>query len=1129
MSEKSKGLATAVVAVLIILILGVGAFAVGALLGGEEEPAGPAVSEPEAPDEGEEAPDPNEEEPPEQQGTLVPDEDKEDPEETGGEEEAPSESQTGNQGTSKPSGDNKPTAPTEEEKPSGSGSVSTEDTDPALVLGIFDILDWTEGEESADKVDFETGDRVSLYGWRDSAFGSANPSINGKIATYFGGSWRTSAKLTSENRSHSFLGIYPERRVSNFSADPYKLSEGDLLAAKPVSGIKQNKALDLTFEHLNAKVVVNLHFLNQWEGVPEVEKVVFDGYTEGTVDYFEGEITGTVMGEILLTEVENVPENFERSYEAVAIPASGLREIHVVIDKETYSFTYDYDIPLEKGKITVLDLEVGSDEITLANLSVSDWEKQGDAIEDEARENTLSKSLRTIRDGNYTAFENGDKISVFAWVGAADEVPTERVVDGAVSTFDGTDWVSDTRMLWADKASEHYFLAVYPAHEITDFKADRYVLDTAKQEEADLLVAINNGGLKAIDNPVQLNFDHVLAKLDVNINFRSEWSETPQNVTVTYKGYTTAEVDYMAKNVIGINTGDLNIPGKGIPVTGFDMSFSSVVIPAEGTNTVIVTVDGVDYVYEGVEDIPLLRGKVTTLNLEVGKDAVTFERVSISDWEKQGDDINGEAQSGIVNKSLRSIRDGNSTTFENGDKISVFGWSEQKGNNNSVPFDVLADGSVGTFDGTKWSLDKPLLWENETTPHYFLAVYPAREITDSNADTFVLDTADQEKSDLMAAVISEGVDASQTRGKISLNFEHLMAKLVVNLYFRNEFGGTPEVESVIYEGCTEAEVDYMAKSVTATVKGDVSLPETATPTTGYDKTYSSIVIPAKNTYIIRIKIDGDDYVFAYPEDIPLERGKVTTLNLNVGKDEITLNAVTVTDWDGKEAQNFENGEKIQIFGWTGDKTTVPANPPIDSVNTLAVENSVYRWSSAPKMLWQSQTAAHYFIGIYPLRAVTDFAADPFVLDESDQHKADILVAVSDDQGIVANNRGVDLEFTHIMARLKLNIKFENVQGGANPVPSEVKVYSGKEASVNYLLKKVNADAYIFDATKFVAMPALSAPDTGYDRTYESVMVPQTGVNTVDIIVDGKNYRFEYEDDIVLESGKTTVLDITVEL
>ncbi len=263
---------------------------------------------------------------------------------------------------------------------------------------------------------------------------------------------------------------------------------------------------------------------------------------------------------------------------------------------------------------------------------------------------SIGTMTRVTTTGNASTFEKDDQISVYAWTGAADEVPADLVVDGAVNTYDGTKWTATPQMLWADMNKEHYFLAVYPSHTITDFKADPYTLNTADQETSDLLIAVNNGGLKAQNNPVQLTFDHAMAKLVVNLHFRNQWGGTPTVESVKLEGYTTAEVDYMSKTVTGKTTGDVALNALATAPENFELAYSSIVIPSTDTKTIRISIDNVDYEYNHDTYIPLQRGKFTTINLNVGRDEITLANVTISDWESQGDAIEGEAQNNIVNE-----------------------------------------------------------------------------------------------------------------------------------------------------------------------------------------------------------------------------------------------------------------------------------------------------------------------------------------------------------------------------------------------------------------------------------------------------------------------------------------------
>ena len=66
------------------------------------------------------------------------------------------------------------------------------------------------------------------------------------------------------------------------------------------------------------------------------------------------------------------------------------------------------------------------------------------------------------------------------------------------------------------------------------------------------------------------------------------------------------------------------------------------------------------------------------------------------------------------------------------------------------------------------------------------------------------------------------------------------------------------------------------------------------------------MVPQAGFRTITIRLKGNDawlggngtYVYNATEDIPLVSGKVTTVNLIIGRDQITLdeNGITITDW-----------------------------------------------------------------------------------------------------------------------------------------------------------------------------------------------------------------------------------------
>jgi hypothetical protein len=263
----------------------------------------------------------------------------------------------------------------------------------------------------------------------------------------------------------------------------------------------------------------------------------------------------------------------------------------------------------------------------------------------EAGDITIDASIGAMTkvsyDGASTSFTAGDQITVYAWMGSAAAVPDTRVVDGVRNTL-GTDgkWTPATQMRWKTVTDPHFFLGVYPAKDITDFTADAYTLDpaAAAYTASDLLIATNfgtgNAGLKASAGTVPLTFDHAMAKLNVNLKFRSQWDATPEVTSVTVKAKKTATVNYLTKAVTA--TGDaseVDIPKAASAATGYALSYSGLQVPQTGVNTVTVTIAGKEYVYESTTEIPLVGGQYTTLGLIVGKDKLELGSISVTDWE----------------------------------------------------------------------------------------------------------------------------------------------------------------------------------------------------------------------------------------------------------------------------------------------------------------------------------------------------------------------------------------------------------------------------------------------------------------------------------------------------------------
>ena len=258
--------------------------------------------------------------------------------------------------------------------------------------------------------------------------------------------------------------------------------------------------------------------------------------------------------------------------------------------------------------------------------------------------------------------------------------------------------------------------------------------------------------------------------------------------------------------------------------------------------------------------------------------------------------INIDAQ--LSQPTKTTIAADGTMSFTSGDAISVYAWTGSASTLPTTADGFVVAGNTNTFNGSTWTASPQMLWKDLTSPHFFIATYPQRDITQTN---FTLDTSKQSECDVMVATNlgtdSKGIIATETA--IPLAFDHLMAKLQVNLQFRNQWGESgPTSVAVSINSKSSATIDYLAKSVTPT--GDASyinLPSVAAAVEGYAKSYESIVIPVSDLKNIKIAIDGHDYIYTHDTAIQLQGGKTTIVNLMVGRNEVTLGSMSIKGWE----------------------------------------------------------------------------------------------------------------------------------------------------------------------------------------------------------------------------------------
>ena len=242
-------------------------------------------------------------------------------------------------------------------------------------------------------------------------------------------------------------------------------------------------------------------------------------------------------------------------------------------------------------------------------------------------------------------FEEGDEISVYAWTGDATVAPetSERVVNNAINKLTNGSWVSTPQMLWKNNRDNHYFIGVYPTVAISDLTAGEYTFDVTKQEESDLLVAVNTDGISYNadeQQTVPLTFTHVMAKLVVNLTYKNQWGGIPTvEKVIVGNAAKEATINYLTKAVTPSTTVKEDF---SLPEITENTKYVSVIIPQEEVKQLTIVVGGKNFIYDNGTPFKLETGKITTVNLEVGRDEIKLGEVKISDWE-DGSTFNGEA------------------------------------------------------------------------------------------------------------------------------------------------------------------------------------------------------------------------------------------------------------------------------------------------------------------------------------------------------------------------------------------------------------------------------------------------------------------------------------------------------
>ena len=257
-----------------------------------------------------------------------------------------------------------------------------------------------------------------------------------------------------------------------------------------------------------------------------------------------------------------------------------------------------------------------------------------DAVKINATIGNMQTRVAYSGDNGVTNFVNGDAIKVVNLMRASKNEAT-------YTTTDGTDWTTSDAMVW-NSSSKNKYQAWYPVAEYSSY--DMFTIptdqsDATKLASADWMTASTGEIDKPGNGVLDLNFQHRLAKVTVNLTFSSQYPEGYQHVS-DFTFYTNEETQQAIT-----------------PLANSETSYTAILRPgeyADESSFIFLEMDDIEAHYvlgkTTTSAINLEPGKHYTFTLKVGKDVVSIDDVTVADWNEE--DIDGGVAEEVVNLNI---------------------------------------------------------------------------------------------------------------------------------------------------------------------------------------------------------------------------------------------------------------------------------------------------------------------------------------------------------------------------------------------------------------------------------------------------------------------------------------------
>ena len=297
-----------------------------------------------------------------------------------------------------------------------------------------------------------------------------------------------------------------------------------------------------------------------------------------------------------------------------------------------------------KGRVAYFCFLLSAFSFLVSCEQVEDFSQETDAntVKVVASISNLQTRVAYSGDNGVTNFVNGDAIKV-------ENLMRTSKNEATYTTTDGTNWTTTYAMVW-NSSSKNKFQAWYPVAEYSSY--DTFTIptdqgDATKLASADWMTASTGEIDKPGNGVLDLNFQHRLAKVTVNLTFSSQYPEGYQYVS-DFTFYTNEETQQAIT-----------------PLANSETSYTAILRPgeyADESSFIYLEMDGIDEHYvlgkTTTAAINLEAGMHYTFTLKVGKDVVSIDDVTVADWNEE--DIDG----GVAEEVIPNTFDATAMTAE---------------------------------------------------------------------------------------------------------------------------------------------------------------------------------------------------------------------------------------------------------------------------------------------------------------------------------------------------------------------------------------------------------------------------------------------------------------------------------